>query len=221
MHPIEADSGQLEQVIVNLAVNARDAMPAGGRLAISTANVEIDEADAARPRDLEPGPYAALSVSDSGEGMDAETLRQIFEPFFTTKEEGKGTGLGLATAFGIVKQSGGDIEVQSEPGHGTTFTIFLPRAEAPVIRLDPRSTHVTAPARHGDDPARRGRGGRAHLEREVLTTCGYTVLEAGRPGPRDRARARLPGRHPPAADRCRDARDERRRARAAAERGTA
>jgi CheY-like chemotaxis protein len=181
VHPIEADNGQLEQVIVNLAVNARDAMPAGGRLVLATANVEIGPDAAVRRPDLQPGPYATLSVSDTGEGMDAETLRQIFEPFFTTKAEGQGTGLGLATVFGIVKQSGGEIDVQSEPGRGTTFTIYLPRAQAPVVRLDvrlpaprpPRGTETILLVE--DEEVVR------HLEREVLVTSGYTVLEATGP----------------------------------------
>ena len=181
VHPIEADSGQLEQVIVNLAVNARDAMPGGGHADDLDGERRARRGDPARPPDLEPGAYATISVSDSGEGMDAETLRHIFEPFFTTKEEGKGTGLGLATAFGIIKQSGGHIEVQSEPGRGTTFTILLPRAQAPVIRLDPRSTapellpgSETILLVEDEEVVR-------HLEREVLTTCGYAVLEADGP----------------------------------------
>jgi signal transduction histidine kinase len=181
VHPVEADAGQLEQVIVNLAVNARDAMPAGGRLTIATANVEAGSVDSEHLPDLKPCDHVVLSVTDSGEGMAPDTLRQIFEPFFTTKEEGKGTGLGLATAFGIVKQSGGDIRVESEPGVGTRFEIYLPRAEAPVVRLAPSA------------PAPRAPGGTETillvedeevvrlLEREVLAANGYTVLEAGGP----------------------------------------
>ncbi|MDP9259982.1 MAG: response regulator [Actinomycetota bacterium] len=178
VHRIEADCGQLEQVIVNLAVNARDAMPAGGTLTITTGNIELGEADETGQPDLEPGAYATLALSDSGDGMDADTLRKIFEPFFTTKEEGKGTGLGLATAFGIVKQSGGDITVQSKPGQGTTFTIYLPRANAPVVRLEPRSLATRAPCGsetillvEDEELVRR-------LECEVLKSRGYTVLEA-------------------------------------------
>jgi two-component system, cell cycle sensor histidine kinase and response regulator CckA len=180
LHPIEADIGQLEQVIVNLAVNARDAMAGGGRLTLTTANVEIAEAGAGARPDLVPGSHVTLAVSDTGEGMDSETVDKIFEPFFTTKEEGKGTGLGLATVFGIVKQSGGDIQVESEPGRGATFTITLPRAAAAVIRLDPPS--LPRPSRGSetillveDEDAVR------HLAREVLTSSGYTVLEADGP----------------------------------------
>jgi two-component system, cell cycle sensor histidine kinase and response regulator CckA len=175
--PIEADPGQLEQVIINLVVNARDAMPTGGKITIETANVAL-EANAGL--DLVPGRYVLLSVSDAGVGIDEETMRQIFEPFFTTKEEGKGTGLGLATVFGIVKQSGGDIGIASEVGRGTTFKIYLPRAAAPVEQREASAVDVkplgseTILLVEGDELVRR-------LELEVLEESGYAVLEASSP----------------------------------------
>jgi len=183
---IKADRSQIEQVILNLAVNARDAMPEGGRLTIETANVELDASYAHPPAVLSPGKYVMLAVTDNGSGMDAETQAHIFEPFFTTKEKGKGTGLGLATVYGIVKQSGGYIWVYSEPGQGTSFKIYLPRIEE-------ESVESTRERRSGSEALPRGsetvllvedEKGVRELAREYLEMSGYSVIEAedGRTG---------------------------------------
>ena len=173
-----ADPGQLEQVLVNLAINARDAMPRGGELTIATRNVELSPAEAARHAHARPGTYVAVALRDIGVGMTAEIQARIFEPFFTTKEVGRGTGLGLATAYGIVAQSGGFIEVKSAPARGAVFTVFLPivdTAGAPQPRSAP------APDRAGgtetillveDEDTVRA------VARRVLTKHGYTVIEA-------------------------------------------
>jgi two-component system cell cycle sensor histidine kinase/response regulator CckA len=176
---IKADRSQIEQVIMNLAVNARDAMPSGGRLTIETSNVELDASLSHVPSVLAPGKYVMLAVSDNGVGMDAETQAHIFEPFFTTKEKGKGTGLGLATVYGIVKQSGGYIWVYSEPAHGTSFKIYLPRIEDQSA-AELREPVEAAVLLRGSETVLlvEDEKGVRELAREYLQMSGYSVLEA-------------------------------------------
>jgi CheY-like chemotaxis protein len=177
---VQADTGMIEQVIMNLAVNARDAMPKGGALTISTNPVEMDDAYVQTHPEARLGTFVCLRVSDTGCGMDSATMARIFEPFFTTKEVGKGTGLGLATVYGIVKQHEGWIEVSSEVGQGTTFNVFFPASGEPVKAPPLEAAHATA-VRGGhetilvveDEPVLRDM---AHL---ILQDCGYHVLEAG------------------------------------------
>jgi signal transduction histidine kinase/ActR/RegA family two-component response regulator len=175
---IRVDPGQLGQVIVNLGVNARDAMPRGGRLTIEATNVELDDAYAERHAGARPGAHVLIAVSDTGHGMDPETQAHVFEPFFTTKGPDKGTGMGLATVYGIVKQSGGSIYLYSEPDRGTTFKLYFPRTDAepaPVAADAPptRSLSGTETILLVEDDAEvRG------YARRVLEAAGFTVLEA-------------------------------------------
>ena len=173
---VKADPGQIEQVVLNLAVNARDAMPGGGRLTLALANADLEVPLAAAQDLIPPGRYVVLSVTDTGTGMDAETLGHIFEPFFTTKERGKGTGLGLATVYGIVRQTGGYMAVETAPGAGTTFRVYLLRSDEKTTSGVRRNVH----SRRGtetvlvveDEPAVRA------LAKVVLERQGYTVLVA-------------------------------------------
>ena len=177
---IKADRSQIEQVILNLAVNARDAMPQGGRLTIETANVELDASYSHPPAVLSPGRYVMLAVTDNGCGMDAETQAHVFEPFFTTKEKGKGTGLGLATVYGVVKQSGGYVWVYSEPGRGTSFKIYLPRIEETAVPAGRDGKSETQIPERGSETILlvEDEKGVRELAREYLASSGYTVIEA-------------------------------------------
>ncbi len=178
LEPVKADAGQLEQVLMNLCVNARDAMPNGGRLTIGTGVAAVDDEHAARREGMTPGQYVTLWVTDTGVGMDRATQAKIFEPFFTTKEQGRGTGLGLSTVYGIVKQLGGSVWCYSEVGLGTTFRIYLP-VTTEVADTEPSSA-----------PTRRLAAGKETIlivededsirfvARRVLERSGYQVLDA-------------------------------------------
>jgi two-component system, cell cycle sensor histidine kinase and response regulator CckA len=175
---VRADQSQIEQVIVNLAVNARDAMPGGGSMVIETSNICVDEILARGLPFLRPGPHILLTVSDTGVGMDLATQRHIFEPFFTTKAPGKGTGLGLATVYGVVKQSGGVVGVDSKPGRGSSFKIFLPQAQESVVAPSPDASR--AAFSRGSDTILLVEDEEAllNLTAAILTENGYTVLSA-------------------------------------------
>jgi two-component system cell cycle sensor histidine kinase/response regulator CckA len=174
---VKADPSQIEQVILNLAVNAQDAMPDGGTLTIETGRAYLDTSDAANHMAPRAGYYAMLAVSDTGIGMDESTRQRIFEPFFTTKEIGKGTGLGLSTVYGIVQQSEGGLFVYSEPGHGTTFKVYLPQVDdvpdMPLILDSVDQSGSETVLLVEDEPALRA------LTKRVLSSAGYTVLDAG------------------------------------------
>jgi CheY-like chemotaxis protein len=175
---VKADPVQVEQVLINLVVNARDAMPKGGKLTIATAPREVLSDRGEGESLVRAGTYATLSVSDTGVGMDSETRARIFEPFFTTKDVGKGTGLGLATVYGIIKQSNGQIEVESEPGKGASFRVSLPRVEQEAVA--PRKATMTETHKHGtgtillaeDEPLLR------ELGETILTQAGYKIQTA-------------------------------------------
>jgi CheY-like chemotaxis protein len=176
---VEIDPGQLDQIVLNLAVNSRDAMPRGGKFILETALIELDEVFTEQHRPMKPGRYVVLAVSDNGVGMDQSTTSRIFEPFFTTKEVGKGTGLGLATVYGIVQQNGGLVWVYSEPNRGTTFKIYLPSAEGKLGERTESMTEAPVRSREGttivlveDDEIM------LSLTRQLLLENGYTVLDA-------------------------------------------
>jgi two-component system cell cycle sensor histidine kinase/response regulator CckA len=178
LHPVNADAGQIEQVVVNLVVNARDAMPRGGKITLETLNADLDASFVAAHSELRAGPHALLLVTDTGTGMTPEVKAHLFEPFFTTKEQGKGTGLGLSTVLGIVQQCGGSIGVSSESGWGTTFRIYLPRAEKALAAAGPpgsgssesRGVETVLIAEDMETVRR--------LTRAVLEGAGYAVLVA-------------------------------------------
>ena len=175
---VKADPGQIEQVILNLVVNSRDAMPTGGKITARTLNVEMDQRDAAKRPPMSAGRYVLLSVADTGHGMDEKTKAHIFEPFFTTKEVGRGTGLGLATVYGVVKQSGGFIWVESEIGRGTTFEIYLPQVAEKVRASDGEAKPSAIPRGSETILVVEDESGVRELTREFLKVSGYSVLEA-------------------------------------------
>jgi PAS domain S-box-containing protein len=183
---IKADPGQIEQVIMNLVVNARDALPNGGRILIETSNVDLDAAYTRDHAVVIPGPYVLLAVSDTGVGMSADTVAHIFEPFYTTKESGRGTGLGLSTVYGIVKQSGGYVWVYSELGKGTTFKVYLPRVTDPVQASPPETPALTTHKGHETILLVEDEDDVRELTQMVLSERGYNVIEAHSPAEAER-----------------------------------
>jgi PAS domain S-box-containing protein len=189
---VQADPAQIEQVVLNLVVNGRDAMPGGGRLTIGLADVELDATFVAANPSAAPGPHVVLAVSDTGTGIPPEVQARIFEPFFTTKEPGKGTGLGLAMVYGIVKQHEGTIVVDSEPGRGTTFRVYLRRVQGPLA-VDPAPVAVAPSGRAGTILLVEDEDDVRDLAKELLVGDGFTVLEAATPGEAMRAAERHAG----------------------------
>jgi CheY-like chemotaxis protein len=178
---LRADPTQLKQVIMNLVVNARDAMPTGGSLIIEISQADLDAEYCKHNPDTHPGSYACLTVSDTGCGMSSEVLSRVFEPFFTTKESGKGTGLGLATVYGIVKQSGGNITVYSEVGHGTTFKVYLPVSEEPATEPEMVSFQGIVPTGTETILLVEDEDSLREVTWQYLQNKGYTVLAASQP----------------------------------------
>jgi signal transduction histidine kinase/CheY-like chemotaxis protein len=178
LFPVKADPGQIEQVILNLVVNSRDAMPSGGTITVRTRNVLMDEDEARRHPPMSPAQYVLLSVADTGHGMSPETKAHIFEPFFTTKEVGKGTGLGLATVYGVVKQSGGFVWVQSAPGEGATFEIYLPQASATPAKSEAEAKPPVIPGGNETILVVEDEADVRELACEFLKVSGYSVLAA-------------------------------------------
>jgi len=178
---VEADPTMLEQILLNLSVNSRDAMPKGGRLAIRISMRDVDTAHIRKSVEASPGKFVCLSHTDTGGGIPPENIQRIFEPFFTTKELGKGTGLGLATVYGIVKQNNGFIAVASEPGNGATFTLYLPRHEAAASAAGPARAGLAAPAAAATILLVEDEAALLKIAQAMLTGLGYTVLAANRP----------------------------------------
>jgi CheY-like chemotaxis protein len=177
---VRVDPGQIEQVIVNLAINARDAMPEGGKLVIETADISLDALPVAHQGGGEPGCFVQLTVTDTGSGMDGDTLAQVFEPFFTTKEVGRGTGLGLSVAHGVVRQSGGQIVAESKPGAGSTFKVYLPCVEDEPEVVQPVTVNETV---RGSETILMVEDDELVLDvqRRVLARCGYRVIATSSP----------------------------------------